>query len=170
MFPHNRAEHDEEQVHGYVKSYVYQLYRGKPHRPLLKSQKSERDGAVGVDGHSQSHHPYIRLVAGTVHGPRNRTKEYHNHRKKQGGGQSERCQRCRIGLKWIGITLMVGKPEKRRLHSVSQHYEPHGHYSIDICHHSVFVGEEHGGIKRHEEPVEKTPHYAAQPVYYCIFK
>lgn len=59
---------------------------------------------------------------------------------------------------------MVGEPEKAGLHAVGEHDQSDGHHAVDVVDDAVLGLCEHAGVQRHQAPVEKAAHDAAQAV------
>ena len=153
-------------VEGDVECYECQFQRGKLDGAALKTQIGEWHRLEGIECHSDCHKGYKLGMFGIAEGLRDGCECSEHHGEKQRRHYAHKGERGAKHLATV-VPFLIGEAEECGLHAEDEQHQHHCHIGIDVGDSAVATrgGCEFVRVERHQQIVEKSAYYAAQPIY-----
>ncbi len=157
---------EDEEVERDIGKDECHLEAHKLDRATLLPQAGEHDGLERVQPRNQGETGDILRMVAIAHRPGYRPEERHHQRDKHQRDSSDHAEGVAVHHSPV-LTALARETEECRLHPERQQREQQGRIGIEVGDYAVpaALGGNLVGVQRDKQIVEKSPDYAAYPVY-----
>ena len=162
---HGRQHQEDDQVEKYVGDDEGELQKHELQRPAVEPELGEHDGLEGVQADYYGHAAHVLRVLGITHRAGNRAQECKHCGQEHQDHQPDHLQRRAVNAACI-FALLGGEAEHGGLHAEGQQGQQQGGVGVEIGHYAVTSARRGDlvGVQRHQQIVQESPDYTAQPV------